>query len=468
MRFILAGLLALAVSAVVRADFNTGMAAFESGEHASAFREFTPLARQGDVQSQYMLGFLFATGQGVREDLLQAYKWFSLAQNAGYAPAKEATARVRARMTNQQVQRGDQLVATWTPTWNLPDNERLSLPPKNVIADIQRKLGELGYSVGAADGVMGAKTLRAIEQYQSDRGMLVDGEPSRELRARLLAEKPAASHAQAQQQARRARDSAARDGRRIAALQKELRALANDARARGAADPWVIERLEALLDKHTDHWPRLAFRDTFADGNFLSNPTWEVVSGHFEVTPQAALRSVVTANTRRKGNSGNAANAILEALLKEVGKRQERSAATRAQIRLRGKMGNAFKVSVELASARDSGVLSFGPTQSGELGAAYRLRYVPGAQGGRLALLRQTTRGESVLAVAESPIYLEDGKTHLISWTRMASGQMTVAVDAQTVIRALDSRVAGDFDDFTLINGGGDFSVHSMTMYDAL
>ena len=43
------------------------------------------------------------------------------------------------------------------------------------VADVQRQLMSLGYSVQAADGVFGSETASAIRSFQRDRGLEVDG-----------------------------------------------------------------------------------------------------------------------------------------------------------------------------------------------------------------------------------------------------------------------------------------------------
>ena len=40
---------------------------------------------------------------------------------------------------------------------------------------VQNKLNELGYDCGNADGNMGEKTKKSIEQFQKDNGLTVDG-----------------------------------------------------------------------------------------------------------------------------------------------------------------------------------------------------------------------------------------------------------------------------------------------------
>lgn len=43
------------------------------------------------------------------------------------------------------------------------------------VKEIQRKLNELGFSVGNVDGIFGSKTLAAVKKFQKSRGLTVDG-----------------------------------------------------------------------------------------------------------------------------------------------------------------------------------------------------------------------------------------------------------------------------------------------------
>lgn len=43
------------------------------------------------------------------------------------------------------------------------------------VKEIQRKLNELGFSVGNVDGIFGSKTLQAVKNFQKSRGLVVDG-----------------------------------------------------------------------------------------------------------------------------------------------------------------------------------------------------------------------------------------------------------------------------------------------------
>ena len=47
------------------ADFQKGLTAAQSGDFATALREWTPLAEQGNAVAQYNLGWMYEHGKGV-------------------------------------------------------------------------------------------------------------------------------------------------------------------------------------------------------------------------------------------------------------------------------------------------------------------------------------------------------------------------------------------------------------------
>ena len=70
------------------ADFQKGVAAYQSGDHATALREFQPLAEQGDADAQFNLGVMYHEGKGVPQNDKTAVKWYRLAAEQGYADAQ--------------------------------------------------------------------------------------------------------------------------------------------------------------------------------------------------------------------------------------------------------------------------------------------------------------------------------------------------------------------------------------------
>ena len=66
------------------ADFEKGLTAAQKGDFATALREWTPLAKQGDTDAQFNLGIMYDNGQGVPQDDKIAVKWYRLAAEQGF------------------------------------------------------------------------------------------------------------------------------------------------------------------------------------------------------------------------------------------------------------------------------------------------------------------------------------------------------------------------------------------------
>ena len=70
------------------ADFQAGMDASNRGDYATALREWRPLAELGIAPAQFNLGLLYANGQGVPQDYVQARQWYEKAAIQGDALAQ--------------------------------------------------------------------------------------------------------------------------------------------------------------------------------------------------------------------------------------------------------------------------------------------------------------------------------------------------------------------------------------------
>jgi TPR repeat protein len=63
-------------------------AAVKRGDYAEALAGFRVLADQGHAEAQLNLGFMYANGKGVAEDVAEAMKWWRKAAEQGYASAQ--------------------------------------------------------------------------------------------------------------------------------------------------------------------------------------------------------------------------------------------------------------------------------------------------------------------------------------------------------------------------------------------
>ncbi len=63
--------------------YQEGYDAYNRGDYDTALKEFRPLAEQEFALSQFNLGLMYAKGQGVPQDYVQAYRWYTLAASQG-------------------------------------------------------------------------------------------------------------------------------------------------------------------------------------------------------------------------------------------------------------------------------------------------------------------------------------------------------------------------------------------------
>jgi TPR repeat protein len=70
------------------ADYGKGYIAAQSGDFATALREWRPLAKQGNAYAQFNLGGMYDSGRGVPQDYKTAAKWYRLAAEQGDADSQ--------------------------------------------------------------------------------------------------------------------------------------------------------------------------------------------------------------------------------------------------------------------------------------------------------------------------------------------------------------------------------------------
>lgn len=84
-RIALAAALLLGLTAPALGDIDTGVDAFERGDYAAAYREWKPLADEGDANAQYNLGSMY---YHVEQNYAEVIKWLRLSAEQGHASAR--------------------------------------------------------------------------------------------------------------------------------------------------------------------------------------------------------------------------------------------------------------------------------------------------------------------------------------------------------------------------------------------
>lgn len=284
---------------------------------------------------------------------------------------------------------------------------------KSDIADVQQGLNDRGYDAGPADGVIGPKTRTAIRTYQSDAGMDPTGRVSNELHARLQGD------------------------------------ASDDDDAAGDDEDGDSDQGEFVT----------LLSDNFDDGNYTSNPRWRIATGEFSVR-NGGLTSRMD-QSRTDTVQGTGMELLGSVLERELGVRlPSQGGVDAAQTTV--SIPDSFRITAEL-SGRDfaGGQVNIGPYRGNQLGHGYRLAYIED-DGGLLALLRITSDDQMVLD--STSLSLSNNETVSLDWERQSNGLMTVSANGNVVLQARDNRGSGGFDGFSLINAGGEWTLHSVAV----
>jgi TPR repeat protein len=90
--------------------------AYRHGDYAAVLREIRPLAEQGNIGAQLLLGTMYEDGRGVPRDYVQAYKWYSLTSSQGDQTFLILRIRIAEQMTPAQIAKAQKLTREWQST----------------------------------------------------------------------------------------------------------------------------------------------------------------------------------------------------------------------------------------------------------------------------------------------------------------------------------------------------------------
>lgn len=465
--------LLLLIPASAAADLNQAISDYRQGRYSQARPELERLAEQGDPDAQALLGHMYANGQGVLQDYVEAHKWFNLAAAQGSSGAREARDRIEKRMTPQQLAQAQQLAREWQPKpAETPAQTTASAPlAREEIKQIQEGLSRLGYYSGSKDGLMGPNSRSAIEKYQKAAGLPVTGEPSRSLLAQLT---PGSSPAEGTNAS--PPPSAPQPGSedRMATLVNRLQNLADEIKKKNAASDWVLDRLRTMIREYSWPWEAKLIDDDFQDGDYTHDPSWTVDSGQFSVQSGFGLVSSQALPSSSGAQETSPSNrdlpmSILGAILNQAagsgGSGTGTAAkAAQAEIHLAKPIPNAFAVRLTLQSAESRGSLELGLYQGPNRDSGYRVALLPGGRPG-VELMRIRNARSAVVETYPNPTGISDGKEHLLEWTRDGTGTMQVAMDGKVLFQISDRGISGAFDGIALINRGGEYRIRQVAVY---
>lgn len=453
------------------ADFSSAMDAYERKDYRAAHGELTTLANHNDVDAQYMLGYMYALGEGVLQDYVEAHKWLNLAASQGKEGAREAREEVARRMTPTQVARAQALARDWQPQEQMESTEGVSgevspepyTPDRETIIQVQRRLAELGYDPGPADGAPGQRTRRAIRNYQVREGLTVDGRISRELVESLL---PAVADGSLPRRYAKVWEADAQVvDEETRALVDELQSLIDKAVSQRAADRWLVQELRELARLETSSWPELLLHESFAEGDYRWNPEWSSRRGSFRLERGEGL--VLTPEAGRPSSSRDSsdlAGSLFDAFIGRGSSGNDARERGRAEIVLRKEIPNGFALRVDFSASEEPGRLVFRLGQGVDGRTGYRLVIETGGRGG-VDLIRVDGRGRSVIRSSDSSQGLTSGRLHGLEWTRDGNGEMAVAIDGEEMFRVADSAIRDGYTRIGLASTGTELVLRELMLF---
>jgi TPR repeat protein len=87
-----------------------GLQAYQAGKPVDAFKLWRELAQKGVADAQFRLGWLYEHGQGIGQDVIEAYRWYRLGALKLDANAAKGAARIGAQLSPAELAIAESLV----------------------------------------------------------------------------------------------------------------------------------------------------------------------------------------------------------------------------------------------------------------------------------------------------------------------------------------------------------------------
>lgn len=483
---------ALWVPALHAGDLNKGTQAFDSGDYNNARYELEPLAATGDPKAQFLIGVMHATGNGYQQDYVQAYKWLTLSSRAGNDKAQQASQRIAARMTGEQLSDARSQAnrfrstppaqGTASGSWAQAPQ---SLPSgRALVAEVQSGLTRLGYDLGSADGLMGRRTVTAISDFQRQVGMHADGKATEGVLLAIGKAESEGLRASAPSATGRTYATAIPSASNWYFAQQSLDGMVKSLRRLLAGnDNNALRRGVTSLAQSGDWpWTEQVFRDDFSARAGQGGLDWQVARGEFAIrdgllSDARGAGEPAPSTTRERSGQLSGKEEVLGILGVLLGAQIEQQQATRKstqgraaaqrrsapdEVRLAAASGGSFLLRARLLAQDPAAGTEFVLLSAVQGGAQeLRLRYNANTQ--QLLIEQASSRG--VREIAAVALRLDAGGHYNIEWARVRDGVMQVALNGQLVIRDARLNLRGGFDTFAWRNHGGSYVLGEVEMH---
>jgi len=200
-------------------------------------------------------------------------------------------------------------------------------------------------------------------------------------------------------------------------------------------------------------------RDDFMDGDYLSNPAWNVRQGQFTVDPAFGLRPFAPEMVE----PAQVTPQVLLQYLIGDGKPEVQEAAGdsgASLIEAQTDIGNAFSLVTTITDHGGEGAAHFIMHQGGANWLGYRLEVRAGPMP-LVVLARRGSSGYKDIMKVEAPGFTT-GKPHQLRWARLADGQMFVLIDGRPIITARDTVFRQGWKGFAYFTAEADISMRNI------
>ena len=251
-------------------------------------------------------------------------------------------------------------------------------------------------------------------------------------------------------------------------LIRDLNQLIDKAERERAADWRFLRDLRETINRYDYPWHRKLLFDDFSDGNFTSQPAWQVLSGNFTVD-RYGLRTNVISTTGASGSSQKKEDVgalVFGALLEEIARKNGADKKTSNSPQIDAlyiplAITNAFASQLDITALQDSGQLEWGVYVDQQRQEGYRIVW-HATKSPALELLAVERSGSRVIRRQQIPDTNLRGRNVQIGWNRNQYGDMQVTVNGQRIISVRDRGIPGDFSGFEIVNQGGEFSIRQV------
>jgi len=240
-------------------------------------------------------------------------------------------------------------------------------------------------------------------------------------------------------------------------------------------DPVVLQQIRDLVRRYDWPWRAKILSTDFSDSNYRLESSWVIDQGDFRVARGAGLRTAFVPPARsapQKKEEGSSLGGIIGGIFRgmtEPERSDQPAQPSAAEIHTEVRINNAFALSLQIdarAPSQGDGRLEFGPYLGRERSYGYRLAYNPGRRPA-FELLRVSPGRSAVVEIYQGNVDLDDGRPHNLEWRRATDGEMVVILDGKELLRALDRGAADDFDGFTMVNSGGEYTISRLEIFGA-